>query len=153
MNAIERIEKNQRRVFHALAYRLGMSEDERRQMLLDNFGVESSADLDAHQLTDLIHTLERIANPELKKLDTWRKRLIAAVSGYLKDMGRECDIYTAKRVACRAAGKDSFDNIPLDRLRSLYNAFIKRKADYESVPLIINGQIINVRKASECLQS
>lgn len=133
MNAIERIEKNQRRVFHALAYRLGMSEDERRQMLLDNFGVESSADLDAHQLTDLIHTLERIANPELKKLDTWRKRLIAAVSGYLKDMGRECDIYTAKRVACRAAGKDSFDNIPLDRLRSLYNAFTHRSRDLTSV--------------------
>ncbi len=153
MNAIERMEKSQRRVYHALAHKLGMSEDERRQMLLDNFGVESSADLDAHQLTDLIHTLDRIANPSVDKADRWRKRLIAAIDAYLRAMGYKPDMMMIKAVACRASGKEELNSIPVDRLKSLYNAFIKRREDYECVPLIINGQLLSIRKASECLQS
>ncbi|MCQ2351290.1 MAG: regulatory protein GemA [Paludibacteraceae bacterium] len=136
MTAIQRQEKNQRRVFHALAYRLGMSEEQRRQMLIDNYGVESSADLDAHQLTDLIHTLDKAVNPSVNEADIWRKRIIAVVCEYLKLMGQDTSIQYIKAVACRAAEYDDFNSIPTDRLRSVYNAFKNRVNAIKTVSLM-----------------
>lgn len=152
MTAIEKQEKSMRRTYHALAHRLGMTEDERHQMLIDNYGVESSADLDAHQLTDLIYTLDRLVNPS--NADVWRKRLIAAVCEYLRLMKRDESVYTARRIACRAARADNFNSIPNDRLKSLYNAFKKRCNDIKAVAVLTaNNSLINLTQPQSGLPS
>lgn len=147
ISAIERQEKQQRRVFHAMASRLGMTEEERRVMMSSSYGVESSADLDAHQLTDLIHTLDRMIAPD--DSNVWRKRLIASICEYLRLMNKTEDVNMAKSIACRASGKACFGDIPKDRLKSLYNAFKKRCKDLKKVAALTDGLVINLSKLQQ----
>ena len=73
-------------------------------------------------------------NEALNKLDLARKRLIAAIGGYLEALGRSGDdLPKIKAIARRASGKEEFNKIPLDRLNSLYNAFKNRKTDLLTV--------------------
>lgn len=78
----------------------------------------------------------RMVNRQPSTLNLWRKRLIAAVGGYLELSGHSNNLETVKGVACRAAGVADFNDIPLDRLRSLYNAFVQRQNDIKSVNTI-----------------
>ena len=66
-------------------------------------------------------------------LDLWRKRLMAAVAGYLTLCGESYSANYIKAVACRAAKKDDFNHIGLSQLRSLYNAFTKQQKDLKRV--------------------
>ncbi len=118
------------RKFHTLCGVCGMTDDEKRAVIA-SYGVESSSDIDTHALIDLCASLARRAGQT--DMDRLRKRLLAAVSGYLAAMDHAHDLDTAKRVACRAAGCDTFNRIPADRLRSLYNAFTKRRRDLDAV--------------------
>lgn len=65
--------------------------------------------------------------------DVWRKRLIAAIGGYLSLKGERADIDRIKAVACRAAKKTDFNRIGASQLRSLYNAFCKQQNDLRNV--------------------
>lgn len=120
--------------YHKLCHDLGMSEDDRRAMLYQNYQVESSADLDNHQLTDLVHTLEGMARPEVKQRDQLRKRAIAAIGGYLTLVGRAKadkaeNMRYIKSIACRSTGYEDFNKIPNERLRNLYYAFHNKQKD------------------------
>jgi hypothetical protein len=75
--------------------------------------------------------------------DKWRKRLIAAIShwaclvSYLPESGADTDrshrLTVIKAVACQASGYDNFNRIPLERLRSLYYAFVNKAKDHKNV--------------------
>ena len=66
--------------------------------------------------------------------DVWRKRLIAAIGGYLSLKGEtNPGLDRIKAVACRAAKKDDFNRITAAQLRSLYNSFVKQQNDLRSV--------------------
>lgn len=67
------------------------------------------------------------------ELDKWRKRLMAAVGGYLTLRGEAVTGDRIKAVACRAARKDGFNRIGVSQLRSLYNAFVKQQNDIRRV--------------------
>lgn len=123
------------RRFHGLCRKLGIGYEEKRQMIWDNFGVQSSADVDNHDLMNLCYTLEKVAtNSVNEQLDKARKRLIAVIGSYLQEMGdNKNDIDRIKAIACRAAKVDTFNKISSDRLKSLYNAFLKRNRDLRSV--------------------
>lgn len=101
MTKIEQLEKKQRKIYHTLAAKLGMSNEQKHYLLMDNFGVNSSSLLDAHQLTNLIYTLESILN---KDEDKWRKRVLASIGGYLTAMGKDSNITIIKAIACRSTG-------------------------------------------------
>jgi len=122
--------------FHTICGRLGMTEEERRAMLSANYGVASSLDMTASQLMELCNALDGRLRPAAGDTDRWRKRLIAAIFGYFKAMGRQTDMSEVKRVACRAAEASDFNRIQLERLRSLYYAFRNRKKDMEAVAAI-----------------
>ena len=68
------------RQFHTLCTRLGMTEEEKRA-LIGGYGVESSKDIDNHDLMDLCHTLELQLNKGAKEADSLRKRVIASIGG------------------------------------------------------------------------
>lgn len=116
--------------FHTLLGKAGM-DNEQKLAILAQYGVESSKDLSAYELLELCNKLDKMSNPQLIELDLWRKRLLAAVGGYLKaaDVVAEDEIVLIKKVACIAAKKTEFNQIPLDRLKSLYNAFKNRESD------------------------
>ena len=117
------------RKFHTLLGRAGVNADEKEAMLFA-YGVESSKELTVYELTEICGKLDLLANPAANTADQWRKRLIAAVNGYLRAMGKPGgNIAEIKAVACRAAQTDNFNRIPLERLKSLYNAFKNREKD------------------------
>ena len=130
-------DKNQKvliRQYHSLCHSLGMNDEQRKAMLWDNYQVESSVDLDNHQLTDLVHTLEKRLRPEANERDTLRKRAIAAIGGYLRLVGKTKseqaeNMRYIKSVACRSTGYEDFNKIPNERLRNLYYTFLNKQKD------------------------
>ncbi len=128
--------------YHTLCGQLGMSGDERRAMLWRNYKVESSADLDNHQLIDLCYTLEQHANPKLQQQSRERKRAIAAIGGWLRLCGKEKagkaeNIAYIKSIACRATQYDDFNAIPTERLRNLYATFANKQKDKRAIEKIL----------------
>jgi hypothetical protein len=119
--------------YHRLCGLLRMSDDQRLSMLMQNYGVRSSLDLEYGQLLELCNRLDMEVNPELLKLDVARKRLMASIGGWLRAMGRIENIRIIKAIACRASEREDFNKIPLEQLRSLYAAFNKKKKDLAMV--------------------
>lgn len=125
----------------------GMTKGE-YEALLDSCGVESSKELDEWQLERLCEFLAEGLCEEQRELDVLRKRLLAAVCAFCEDtvsgweaMDRAARMKYAKGAACRAAGReskdemgrDSFNRLSRERLRSLTYAFQNRKRDMDRV--------------------
>ncbi|HBL73853.1 MAG: hypothetical protein A2W90_14520 [Bacteroidetes bacterium GWF2_42_66] len=120
------------RRFHTLCTRIGMEDYEKRTMI-ESYGVSSSRDLNCVQLDELIKKLEIIANPALADMDKWRKRVMAAIGGWMKITGHETNAVLIKSIACRATGHKSFNDIPRERLINVYYAFLKKQKDLSAV--------------------
>lgn len=121
--------------FHTLCSRLGMTDDE-KHALVESFGVESSKDIDNHDLMDICHTLEMQLNPALKELDQQRRRTMAAIGSWLRLTGREDNASVIKGIACRATGYQDFNKIPADRLKNICYAFNQKTKDSKAVDSI-----------------
>ena len=128
--------------YHSLCNQLRMSDDERRAMLWQNYKVMSSADLDNHQLIELCSTLEQHANPAIERQNRERRRVIAAIGGWLRLSGSEKatpaeNLAYIKSIACRATQYDDFNAIPTERLRNLYSTFTNKQKDKRSIEKIL----------------
>lgn len=142
---IDYTEKQLRKQYHALASQLGMDAEQRKAFLYANFKVESSVDLDAHQLIDVVHTLEKNLGNET---DTWRKRAIAAIGGWLRLQGIEKadpveNMRYIKQIACRSAQQQKFTSIPIARLRNIYYEFKHKQTDKQTVERVMSEEIEN----------
>ena len=129
---MEKTRKTMLRKFHTICTKMNLDESAKREMI-GSYGVTSSKDLDAHQLMDLCNKLEGIQRPQLVEMDKYRKRLIAAIFAWRKATGNDTNMDEVKAIACRAASADRFNAIPLERLRSLYNAFTNKAKDLQFV--------------------
>ncbi len=129
--------------FHTLLGKNGIGADG-KEAILSGYGVESSKDLEISELVDICEILDKKANPSFYDADVWRKRVIAAIGGYLRSMGKEQNIDLIKSIACRAASRDRFNDIPTERLKSLYNAFKHRKNDVEFAGALKTVHSINL---------
>lgn len=119
--------------FHTLCARLNMDAD-MKLALISGYGVESSKDLTNAELLELCDHLNEILNPEDAKTDKMRKRVIAAIGGWLRMIGKGDEgINYIKGVACQAAKVDNFNKIPLERLTTIYNMFLRKQKDAKSV--------------------
>ncbi|MDR1653559.1 MAG: hypothetical protein LBS01_07945 [Prevotellaceae bacterium] len=120
--------------YHVLCGQQGIDAEQREFLLVSNYGVTSSKDLNYSHLLELVQLLERNgATPERSEMDVWRKRLMGAIGGWLRSIGRAADGNAIKAIACRAAKVKNFNKIPLEQLRGLYNAFNNYKKDMKSV--------------------
>lgn len=129
----EKMEKSLHRHFHTLCGKLGMGEDDKRNTLA-SYGCRSCTELTFHELGNLCNNLETLLNPKLKDFDKCRKRLIASIFAWCKVVGRhDANMKMVKVIACRAAQKEAFNEIPLEKLRSLYSAFSKKVDDIKTV--------------------
>lgn len=136
--------------FHSLCFKLNMTAED-KLALLSAYGVESSVDLSNEELTELCDRLNAALNPEDAKRDKMRKRVLAAIGGWLRLIGKEEGIAYIKSVACRAAGTDNFNKISLERLTTIYNMFLKRQKDAKTVEEVA-GQIAYEARFGEEIQ-
>ena len=127
--------------FHTLIGKAGIS-PENKEIILAQYGVGSSKDLTVTELIEVCNAIDYQVNPALAQTDRWRKRLIAAIYGWLKKMGKhEANIELVKAIACRAASVDRYNQIAPDRLRSLYYAFSRKSKDLDMVAEITAAEI------------
>lgn len=129
--------------FHILLGMAGLISQEDKKNLLAQYGVVSSKELSVHDLIDICDKLEKIVYPDYAEMDKWRKRLIAAIGGWLQVMGREQNLTVIKAIACRAAGNENkqFNSISLEKLRSLYYAFRNKTKDMSNVEMLTSAEI------------
>lgn len=120
------------RKFHTICSRLNMTSD-MKMAVISGYGVESSKDMSNTQLIEACEYLEGLLNPEAAKASKMRKRVIGAIGGWLKLIGKEGNIEYIKSIACRATGVEHFNQISLERLRSIYSMFLKKQKDARSV--------------------
>lgn len=125
--------------FHTLLRAAGM-DDEDKETILHNYGVKSSKELSISDLTIICDKLYAMSNPKLMELNKLRKRVMASVGGYLREMGYNEGSDVIKKIACRASQCKEFNDIPAEKLRALYNAFNHYKK-----------AMINVRDITEVL--
>jgi hypothetical protein len=123
--------------YHTLCGKLRLDDETRRGMLWRSYGVTSSAEMKYSQLLDAVAVLERELNPEQEEMDKWRKRLIKSIDTWLTLTGKEKNISIVKAIACRAAKRTNFNEIPKEQLRSLYAAFTGAQKDQRAVNELI----------------
>lgn len=133
MKTFTELEKNGLiRKFHTLLSRCGMDEIEKRE-ILRQCGVSSTKDLTVKQLVDVCDALHSMINPKVSEVDKLRKRVIASIGAYLREMHLCEDIDRIKSIACRASGANHFNDISSTKLRSIYNAFNEYRKAMTSV--------------------
>ena len=138
MNAMDDIHKKVLKKFHTLCSVCGMTKDE-KMALVASYGVDSSADIDTHDLIDLCAKLqEQAGQPDMNQL---RKRAMAAIGGWLRLTGQHDNSALIQGIACRATGYDKFNNIPAERLRNLYSCFSNKQKDIKAVEGITNEML------------
>lgn len=139
---MDKIHKGVLRKFHTLCSLLGLTEAEKRA-IVESFGVESSADIDTHDLIDVCASLSRqLEGGRGDELDKLRKRAMAAIGGYLKATGRESNATVIKGIACRATGHRDFNRIPRERLRNLVGLFNNKVKDAQAVSGIADALLL-----------
>ena len=120
------------RKFHALLRKAGVNNDE-KMVMLAGYGVESSKDMSVYELTELCHKLDIRTSKSVAEVDRWRKRVMGAIGGYLDATGDNSNANKIIAIACRASRYDNFNAIPVDQLRSVYNAFKNRTKAIKAV--------------------
>lgn len=116
--------------YHALCSVNGIKEFE-KEAIKESYGVSSISDLSINQLVELIGKLDSKAN-------MWRRRVMAAVGAYLRRLNYTENLQTIKAVACRAAGYENFNSIPVSRLREVYYEFLRRNKTAEGTAVEIS---------------
>lgn len=156
---METMEEKRKRLLgtvHQLMGQLGM-DDVAKGGFLSSYGAESCAELSVGQLMDAVDRLtsERIrrraalgaaetpeecaAREEREERKKWQRRLLAACGetlwrgGHIPISGwSRAEFDRIKAVCCRAAKVERFDDIGIERLRDLYNAFLKQNERHHS---------------------
>lgn len=140
---MDKIHNGVLRKFHTLCSRLGLTEEEKRA-IVGSYGVESSADIDTHDLIDICASLSKqLEGGKGDEMDKLRKRAMAAIGGYLRKINQASNAEIIKGIACRSTGHTSFNKIPAERLRNVYNTFRNKQKDIDAAESIAMEIYIN----------
>lgn len=126
---------------HTLYTLLGVTRDE-QLAIYEGYGVESSRDMDTHDLLDVIARLDAQACGETHEMDLLRKRTFASVGAYLRAVGREESAELIKAIACRATGHAAFNRIPKERLRNVIATFNDKVRDLREIERMTRGMTV-----------
>ena len=151
MNTMDELHGRILRRFHTLCGKLGMTQDE-KSALIASYGVQSSADIDTHDLIDLCGTLSRNLDGEYARLDRLRKQAMASIGGWLRGCGMESSAGIIKGIACRATGYASFNRIPAERLRNLYYTFLNKQKEAREAEAVADALLAS-RFRGACVRS
>lgn len=129
--------------FHTLCTVLGIGEEAKRA-IVNSYGVESSRDIDTHDLVDICAKLSDQVNEKqgTAKLDKLRKQVIAAIGSWLRSTNQEQGISKIKGIACRATGYADFNKIPRERLRNLIATFNNKVKDARTIDALTDALLV-----------
>lgn len=149
--------------WHTLARLCGMTQDE-KMAVLQSYGVESSSDMQTHDLIDVCASLQKRiddrtgASTKTSEMDKLRKRCLRCLCDYIKIKKiKTADIIKyAKQIACRAAKKEEFNRLTAAELRGIIGYFNKERNTYESTETItksndntLNYYLLNIKPIGE----
>lgn len=125
--------------FHTLCGLNGLTSDD-KLAIVASYGVESSADMQTHDLIDVCGALQKQldqrtgAADKADTIDKLRKRCLKALCAYIDAKGITADsrIEYAKQMACRSAKKDNFNRLTAAELRAVIGYFNKERETLES---------------------
>jgi hypothetical protein len=139
------------RKYHTLCGKLGLTDDARREMLRQNYGVESSKELYTEELTALCAWLHGEVHGAEGKLQEARRRVFGAVGGWLdmvygkvpeSDKARRWErVQKIKAIACRQTRYDDFMKIPPERLANVSFLFSKKQKDMRQGEATISEEL------------
>lgn len=137
---MDQIHRGLLKKYHTLCSVLGL-DDEAKRAILASWSVESSRDLDQHQLIDICAKLSEQVNHKqgTASLEKLRKQVIAAIGGWLRETGQHSNISIIKGIAMRASGYSDFNKIPRERLRNLIATFNNKVKDARTVEALTNS--------------
>lgn len=140
---MDQIHRDLLKKFHTLCTVLGL-DDEAKRAILASWGVESSRDLDQHQLIDICAKLSEQVNEKdgTASLDKLRKRVIAAIGCWLRETRQQSNISIIKGIAMRASGYNDFNKIPRERLRNLIATFNNKVKDARAVDALTDALLM-----------
>jgi len=138
------------RKFHTLCSACGMTPEEKAAVVA-SFGVDSSADINTHDLIDVCNKLAgQLGQNRDTSKDRLRKQVMAAIGGYLKKIGHESNADIIKGIACRSTGYDDFNKIPVERLRNCYYAFVNKQKDIAGAEAVALAALMSQGQRSAC---
>ncbi|MCQ2172477.1 MAG: hypothetical protein MJZ17_06995 [Bacteroidales bacterium] len=138
------------RKFHTLCSACGMTPEEKAAVVA-SFGVDSSADINTHDLIDVCNKLAgQLGQNRDTSKDRLRKQVMAAIGGYLKKIGHESNADIIKGIACRSTGYDDFNKIPVERLRNCYYAFVNKQKDIAGAEAVALAVLMSQSQRSSC---
>lgn len=143
--------------YHTLASLCGLADYE-KEAILQRYGVESSVDMQTHDLIDVCGELQRRhdnktgASAQAETMDKLRKRTIKAVCSYidLKGINTTGKVSYAKKMAQRAAKREDFNRCTAAELRAVIGYFnkesetidyLKKLPDYSAAGCIYSKNI------------
>lgn len=140
---MDQIHRGLLKKFHTLCTVLGL-DDEAKHAILASWGVESSRDLNQHQLIDICAKLsEQVDHKQgTARLDKLRKQVIAAIGGWLRETGQTESLSKIKGIATRASGYRDFNSIPRERLRNLIATFNNKVKDSRAVDSLTDALLM-----------
>ncbi len=124
------IHKGLLKKFHTLCSKAGLADWEKRA-ILEAYDVESSKDLQVHDLIDIFADLGKRLDPRVTEMNKLRKQVMGSIGGWLNLTRQENNAAIIKGIACRVTGHEDFNKIPVERLRNVYNLFLKKQKDYK----------------------
>lgn len=128
---IEKEEKKMRKQYHTLAHKLGMTTEDRKAFLMRGWKKESSADMNAHELIDVINSLEAALKEQNSSSKLWDARRYAygAIGGYLAAMypGQSFSKEYIKNMGSRSAGGKAWDTLAVCELTAISGMFNRMK--------------------------
>lgn len=130
------IHKGLLKKFHTLCGMLGIDAEGKRA-IIESYGVESSRDIDTHDLVDLCAKLSEQLGDADAELSKQRKRTMAAIGRWLECMKLKSSADIIKGIACRATGYKEFNKIPKERLRNVVYVFNQKIKDAEEIDKVI----------------
>ena len=63
----------------------------------------------------------------------WRRRVMAVIAQYLRNLHKPENENNIKAIACRATQYDDFNLIPINRLQNVYYTFLNKNKDFFSI--------------------
>lgn len=121
------------RKFHTLCTLTAKSPDQKRAMV-EGCGVESSSEISTHELLQLCGALQKeLDGNRSHEMDALRKRCLKCLCTYIDTRALSCDnkLGYAKRIACRATGRDRFNQLTATELRGVIGGFNHERKAFE----------------------
>ena len=113
--------------------------DEDRAQLVCSWTKGRTTSARALTPAEMSEIVAKLQHADRDSADIWRKRVIAAVYGFLKKMNKEANPDIVKGIACRAAKAKDFNKIPVQRLVSLYTAFTNMQKDLNFAKIMVES--------------